>query len=150
MDQINKNKIPKIIVIILAIGVALLVLIQLIPYGRNHTNPAVVREPNWDSAQTRDLAKRACFDCHSNETTWPWYSNIAPVSWLIQKDVNEGRDRLNFSEWQNSFFNEPGELQANIAEGEMPPGLFLLIHPSARLSAAEKQQLIDGLNATLK
>ena len=62
--------------------VGLFVLIQLAPFGRNHTNPPVVQEPSWDSAETRALAKRACFDCHSNETVWPWYSNIAPVSWL--------------------------------------------------------------------
>ena len=59
--------------------VALALLIQLVPYGRAHTNPPVVAEPNWDSPQTRELAVRACFDCHSNETTWPWYSNIAPI-----------------------------------------------------------------------
>ena len=60
---------------------------QLIPFGRSHTNPVVVKEPTWDSPTTRDLAKRACFDCHSNETVWPWYTNIAPVSWLTQRDV---------------------------------------------------------------
>jgi len=75
------------------------VLIQLIPFGRQHTNPPVVREPAWDSPQTRALAKRACFNCHSNETTWPWYSSVAPVSWLTQRDVNGGRSHLNFSEW---------------------------------------------------
>ena len=79
--------------------VALFVLIQLVPYGRNHANPPVVKEPEWVSPQTRQLAKRACFDCHSNESVWPWYSNIAPVSWLVQNDVDEGRRRLNFSEW---------------------------------------------------
>ncbi len=77
-------------------------LLQLVPYGRNHTNPPVAAEPAWASAQTRALAVRACFDCHSNETTWPWYSNVAPVSWLIQRDVDEGRRRLNFSEWNTT------------------------------------------------
>ena len=66
---------------LLAIG-GLFVLIQLVRFGRNHTNPPVAQEPSWDSTETRALAERACFDCHSNETVWPWYSNIAPVSWL--------------------------------------------------------------------
>ncbi|HEY5650870.1 MAG TPA: heme-binding domain-containing protein, partial [Acidimicrobiia bacterium] len=78
---------------------AVAVAIQLVPYGRNHSNPPVVQEPAWDSQQTRELAVAACFDCHSNETEWPWYSNIAPVSWALQRDVDEGREELNFSEW---------------------------------------------------
>ena len=73
--------------------------IQLIPYGHNHTNPPVVQEPSWNRPETRAIVKRACFDCHSNETVWPWYSNVAPVSWLIYRDVAEGRQHLNFSEW---------------------------------------------------
>src|SRR5690348_18457917 len=83
-------------------AIVLFGLIQLIPYGHNHTNPPVAQEPTWDSPQTRDLAVRACFDCHSNETVWPWYSNIAPLSWLIQHDVDEGRQNLNFSDWNGS------------------------------------------------
>ena len=74
-------------------------LIQAVPYGRSHTNPPVTAEAPWDSARTRELAVRACYDCHSNETTWPWYSNVAPMSWLVQRDVDEGRGVLNFSEW---------------------------------------------------
>ena len=62
-------------------------IIQVVPYGRNHTNPPVEQEPAWDSPQTRSLAERACFVCHSNETTLPWYRNVAPVSWLVLHDV---------------------------------------------------------------
>src|SRR3954449_12180710 len=80
-----------------ALGIG--VVIQLIPYGHSHANPPVLKEPKWDSPQTRALAQRACFDCHSNETTWPWYTHIAPVSWLIARDVIEGRQHLNFSTW---------------------------------------------------
>ena len=76
-----------------------IVLIQFIPFGHSHTNPASAKEPVWNSPQTRELIHRACFDCHSNETVWPWYSNVAPVSWLLQRDVNEGRSHLNFTEW---------------------------------------------------
>ncbi|MEZ4770229.1 MAG: heme-binding domain-containing protein [Caldilineales bacterium] len=78
--------------VILAL-VAVFLLIQLVPYGRDHTNPPVVQEPVWDSPQTEALARAACYDCHSNEVVWPWYSNIAPISWLVQRDVDEGRQR---------------------------------------------------------
>ena len=65
---------------LVVIGIVGLVVIQFVPVER--PNPPVLREPNWDSPETRALAQRACFDCHSNETTWPWYSQVAPVSWL--------------------------------------------------------------------
>jgi hypothetical protein len=143
------RRIIKIILIVIAIGIVVFLLIQLIPYGKDHSNPPVVSKPNWDSQQTRDLAKRACFDCHSNETTWPWYSNIAPVSWLVYRDVVEGRRRMNFSDWQNSRIREAGEIASIINEGEMPPFQYLPLHPSARLSPAEKTQLINGLTTTL-
>jgi hypothetical protein len=143
------GKILKIIVIIVLIGIGLFLLIQLIPYGKDYNNPPVVSEPNWDSQQTRELAKRACFDCHSNETLWPWYSKIAPVSWLVARDVYEGRQRLNFSDWQNSYLRDAGEIASVINEGEMPPFQYLPTHPSARLSTAEKTQLINGLESTL-
>ena len=125
------------------------VLIQLVPYGRNHTNPPVVKEPNWDSSQTRDLAQNACFDCHSNETIWPWYSNVAPVSWLTQHDVDEGRRYLNFSEWgRGEEAEEAEEWVEVIREGEMPLPYYLITHPEARLSASQQQELIKGLLAT--
>jgi len=136
--------------------IALALLIQLVPYGRNHTNPPVVAEPNWDSPQTRALAERACFDCHSNQTGWPWYSSIAPFSWLIQHDVDEGRQRLNFSEWgvassggENRRERETNEIGGVILEGEMPPAYYIPLHPASSLTQAEKQALADGLTATL-
>ncbi len=119
--------------------------IQLIPYGRDHTNPPVVAEPQWSSPQTRDLAVRACYDCHSNQTVWPWYTNVAPFSWLIQSDVNRGRRRLNFSDWTG---RGGGEMARTVGRGSMPPWYYVLIHPSANLSPAETQALIQGLNAT--
>lgn len=132
----------------LLIFVGVLVLIQLVPYGRDHKNPLVQQEPNWDSPRTRELAVGACFDCHTNETEWPWYSNVAPFSWLIQRDVDEGRQRLNFSEWGRGrqAVREIGEV---VREGEMPPWQFRLMHSSSRLSAQEKDELINGLAATL-
>jgi len=133
----------------LVLGVILMFgLIQLIPYGRNHTNPPIVQEPNWNSPETRALAVRACFDCHSNQTVWPWYSNIAPVSWLTQHDVDEGRQHLNFSDI--SAMRERAErIGRTVLEGEMPPLQYYPTHPEARLTAAEKQTLASGLDLTI-
>jgi hypothetical protein len=129
------------IVIVVGFG-----LIQVVPYGRDHANPPVVQEPDWDSPQTRGLAVRACFDCHSNETTWPWYSNIAPVSWLVQRDVDQGRRRFNLSDWGQRSWDGDRMAEA-VSEGEMPPWFYLPLHPQARLSDGEKQALIQGLAA---
>lgn len=122
------------------------VLIQFISYGHDHTNPAVaVVEPQWDSQQTRDLAVRACFDCHSNQTMWPWYSNIAPVSWLIQRDVQQGRAALNFSQWGSSR-RGTGDSGEQIQRGTMPQWYYVMLHPTASLSEVERQALLQGLN----
>lgn len=129
--------------ILLAIFV-LIILIQFVPYGRNHTNPQVVAEPQWDSGKTRRLVKRACFDCHSNETVWPWYSHVAPVSWLIQRDVEEARSKLNFSEW-NRREQEADEAAKMVRNGEMPLWFYLPLHPEAKMSAADKDTLIRKL-----
>jgi hypothetical protein len=144
----KEQKLKRIIIIILAVLVGAFLLIQLIPYGHQHTNPPVVQEPNWDSAQTRELAQRACFDCHSNEVVWPWYSNIAPVSWLVQRDVEEGQQHLNFSDW--GLVREPYEIPEAIQEGYMPPSQYLIMHPDARLTQAEKAALVSGLQATIR
>ncbi|MCL4394793.1 MAG: heme-binding domain-containing protein [Chloroflexi bacterium] len=126
-------------------GRLVFVAIQFIPYGRDHTNPPVQSEPNWGSPQTRALAVRACFDCHSNQSVWPWYSNIAPISWLIQRDVDQGRRRLNFSEWNG--FGETRDVTRVVQRGEMPQWYYVLIHPQANLSPSEKVSLVEGLGS---
>jgi hypothetical protein len=124
--------------------IALAIAIQFIPYGRDHVNPPVVAEPQWDSPRTRALAQRACFDCHSNNTVWPAYARIAPASWLMQNDVDQGRAHLNFSEW-----NRPQEHAADapteVREQRMPPAIYLPLHAPARLSDAEREELAAGL-----
>ena len=122
--------------------------LQLAPFGRDHSNPTVMQEPRWDSPQTRALAKRACYNCHSNETVWPWYSNIAPVSWLTQRDVNQGRAHLNFSEW-NDPMNQPDDVIEEIQAGNMPPWFYLPMHPEAKLTKAERTALVQGLRKSL-
>jgi hypothetical protein len=125
-------------------------LIQLVPLPGRGNNPPVTSEPPWDSPQTRALAKRACFDCHSNESRWPLYAYVAPVSWLIYNDVMGGRSRMNFSEWNRGFQPSIGEIVGELQEGGMPPAIYLPMHPNAQLTAAEKQQLITGLTNSLK
>jgi Haem-binding domain len=147
--RIYMKKAGRIILILLGAALVLFILIQLIPFGRNHINPPVIGEPNWDSSATRELAKRACFDCHSNETVWPWYSNIAPVSWLVYADVAEGRNRMNFSEWNSNFHPDVNELVGVIQESEMPPFQYLILHPNANLSATDRQALISGLQKSI-
>jgi len=117
--------------------------------GRDHHNPPVVKEPGWDTQQTRNLARRACFDCHSNETRWPWYSHVAPTSWLVQRDVDEGREKLNFSEWQREQ-EEADEAAEVVTEGEMPPWFYLPLHSDARLTPAETPDLASGLRASVE
>jgi hypothetical protein len=134
--------------IMVVVGVVVLLQLFSIPTLQQQTNPPVVQEPAWDSPQTRQLAQRACFDCHSNETQWPWYSKVAPVSWLITRDTIEGREHVNFSDW-GRYSEEAEEFAEVIREGEMPLPIYLPLHPEARLSAAEQQQLIDGLVATV-
>lgn len=133
------------------VGGSLLVLLfamQLVPYGREHTNPPVLAEPAWDRPETRALFMRACADCHSNQTVWPWYSNIAPASWLIARDVVEGREQFNISVWGSQQRNEGDDAAEQVQEGEMPPWFYLPLHAEAQFTPAEREQLIAGLSAT--
>lgn len=132
-----------------AAGLALLLLlIQIVPYGRDHTNPPVAQEVEWDSASTKALVEAACYDCHSNETAWPWYSNIAPISWQIRSDVERGREALNFSDAANPD-NEFDDVVEVVQEGEMPPLRYELAHPGARLDDSQVHRLIEGLISSL-
>ncbi len=139
---------------IIAIPIVLCVAIQLVPVWLLQRNPPVAAEPPWDSPQTRALAKQACFDCHSNETVWPAYSRVAPVSWLVTLDTIRGRRHLNFSEWGAGGRGERGEGTREISEvindGSMPPASYIMMHPSANLSDAQKSQLVQGLQASLR
>jgi hypothetical protein len=141
--------IKKLAWMFLAGVVVIFVLIQLIPYGHSHTNPPVVSEPHWSSPEARALVKENCFQCHSNETNWTWYSTIAPGSWLIAHDVSDGRKRFNFSDWQRKP-EELDEMVETIQSGEMPPVQYWLFHPGARMSAQEKQALIGALESSIQ
>ena len=149
-------------VITLIVALVVIVVLVSIPVWLLQRNPPVVQEPPWDSPQTRALAVRACYDCHSNQTVWPWYDRIPPASWLAVFDTIRGRGHLNFSTWgvpQTGLLGGEGEggggegrggLAHVIQNGSMPPSNYLLLHPEARLTDAEKQQLTQGLQASLK
>ena len=131
------------------VAVVLFGLIQVIPFGRMPSNPPVTGEPAWDSPQTRALAVRACYDCHSNETERPWYSNVAPISWAMSDHVTSGRSKLNFSEFD--IPQDDADQSADVTEdGGMPPGYYTRfgLHSTADLSEAEVAQLVAGLRAT--
>ena len=127
--------------------VAVFGLIQLIP--NRVTNPLARHEPPWNSPQTLALAKAACFDCHSNQTRSYWYEKIAPVSWWIKNHVDEGRAKLNFDEWQPG--RGGGRGARTVLRGSMPPSYYtwLGLHSNAKLTPRQKQQLAEGLQATL-
>jgi hypothetical protein len=109
---------------------------QLIPVKR--TNPPVVRDFEGPP-EVAAILRRSCYDCHSNEVRWPWYGYVAPVSWLIAHDVEEGRQELNFSEWDlvRTSRHLLGEIYEESAEGEMPLPIYTLMHPSAKLSGED-------------
>lgn len=124
--------------------VVILLIIQLVPVEKS--NPTVTNEPQWDSPETLALVERACFDCHSNETEWPWYADVGPMRILVRNHVNEGRETLNFSEYTGDV--ELDELIEVVQDGEMPTWDYVLMHPNASLSEDEKAQLIAGFKAT--
>jgi hypothetical protein len=135
----------KILLWVIGIAVVVFIAIQFVPYGRSsHSNPPAANPFQWTDPQAEAIAKESCYDCHSNETKWWWATNIAPFSWLVQRDVDEGRSRLNFSDWNNM---PAAAIQEIVNEGEMPPFQYTLIHPGAKLTDAEKQTLVQGYEA---
>lgn len=132
---------------IVALAVVVLILIQFVPMP-NHQNPQVTGTPQWDSPRTEALFKRACANCHSNETVWPWYSSIAPLSWIINLDVKVGRSKFNISEWGRPGKNDGDEAAGELRKDKMPPWFYMPAHPEAKLTAAEKDELVKGLAAT--
>lgn len=126
-----------------AAALAVVLAIQLVPVDRS--DPPVRRTLEAPDDVERVL-RRSCFDCHSNETDWPWYSRVAPASWLVAYDVREAREDMNFSEWPSDP-DEAADLVEEIGEqvesGAMPLDRYLWLHPGARLSEEERQLLID-------
>lgn len=128
------------------VGLALFLGIQLVPYGWRHTNPPVVADAPWPDAESERVARSSCYSCHSNETDWPVYSYVAPMSWLVRNDVERGRDKLNFSTWDRDR-GEADDASETILDGTMPPNRYTLLHRDASLSEAEIDTLVAALDA---
>lgn len=125
----------------IALGaVAVLALAQLVQCQR--TNPPVTGEVDAPPA-VKEVLCRSCYDCHSNETRWPWYAHVAPISWLLHRDVVEGRRHLNFSEWDKLAPDKRARRKngcwRQVQEGDMPLWFYLPLHPPAKLSDADKE-----------
>ncbi|MDQ7042126.1 MAG: heme-binding domain-containing protein [Sulfurimonas sp.] len=131
----------KFLIVMVLIALA----IQFVPYGKEHQNPPVLAQPEWDSPKTKEIFTRACADCHSNETKWPFYSKIAPISWLVQYDVDEGREHFNVSMWGIQKKNDGDEAKEEFEEGEMPPWFYVIAHPEAKLTPLESEIFMKGL-----
>jgi hypothetical protein len=129
--------------------VAVFALIQAVPYGRSHTNGPITGEPKWSSPETRELMVRACFGCHSNEVKYPSYANVAPISWAVQNHVDEGRSKVNYSEFTTNSEGADDTIEV-IQNGFMPPSYYTAFgrHPEAKLTTTEMNTLIAGLKAT--
>ncbi|HEY1435246.1 MAG TPA: heme-binding domain-containing protein [Thermoanaerobaculia bacterium] len=127
------------------IGLGLVFLVaQLVPVDR--ANPPVQGEVAAPPA-VRAILRRACYDCHSNEVVWPWYGRVAPVSWLLERDVREGRKEVNFSIFgqyaEKRRHRKWIEIPEQIEKAEMPPWFYTAVHPKARLSEADRAALVQ-------
>lgn len=130
--------------------VAVIIIIQLIPSGRpevidKNPNDLIVNNHLPDSIS--NLLKSACYDCHSNETVYPWYAYVAPVSWLVSRDTRMGREHLNFSEWESyskmDKAKQLGDIAEEVEDGAMPMPIFILMHPEAKLTLKQRQSIVD-------
>lgn len=138
----------KVLKYALMVLVILLVGVQFVRPARTNppaTNPYPIADP-----QVESILRRSCFDCHSNETKWPWYSEVAPMSWQIADHVKEGREHMNFSDWNEAKAEKRfGEICEEIREGKMPIPGYEMLHPEAKLSSADMDALCTWSGARL-
>ncbi|HEX5398878.1 MAG TPA: heme-binding domain-containing protein [Verrucomicrobiae bacterium] len=137
--------------------VAVFVMMQF--FNPSRVNPPA--PPGGDIAATNPpppqimaMLHAACYDCHSDETVWPWYSHVAPVSWLIASDVNGGRRHVNFSEWPHDHPDWAARRLSDVSDelyyNEMPPVQYKLMHPASRLTGAQRKELENWADSTAK
>jgi len=138
---------------ILAAAVGVLAAAQMVRFPR--VNPPVPAGALAAPPAVEHALRQACYDCHSNETRWPWYSAIAPVSWVIHHDVDEGRRRLNFSSWSD-YADDPGteahkleEIARFVTTGDMAPWYYRWLHPDAHLGADERDAVVGWTERTI-
>jgi hypothetical protein len=125
-------------------ALAMFVAIQLVPYGWSHPNPPVTANAPWPGPEAEAIARRSCYDCHSNETEWPLYAYVAPMSWLVRSDVERGRDALNLSTWDTGE-GKVEDVIERVSEGSMPPDRYTRAHRGTNLSEAEVDALVAAL-----
>ena len=136
------TRLRKLLRVLGALLLAAFIAIQFKPVER--TNPPV--EGDIDAPpEVAAILHRSCYDCHSHETRWPWYARVAPASWLLERDVRGGRRKLNFSKWggydARRRANKLEEIVEQTSQGEMPLWFYLPLHPSAKLSEADRAVL---------
>ena len=143
----------------IACGILLFIflIIQLIP--SNRPSDSNVQLPENTQIQNADnevmtILKTSCFDCHSNQTQYRWYAHVAPVSWLIARDVSKGREALNFSEWstynKRKIVRKLGDIKEQIVKDEMPMRIYTLMHPDAKLTGSQKKLITDWTDQETK
>ena len=125
------------------VGAVTFVVLQLLPFGAIEDRPTTAEAP-WPTEESRRIAVAACYDCHSNEPALEWFDRIAPGSWVVAGHVREGREELNFSEWDRDH-NEADDAAETIEDGEMPLAEYTWLHPAARLTEDERRILVDAL-----
>lgn len=128
----------------LLVAAVVFLAIQLVPYGWQRPNPPVTQDAPWPSGGARAIAGQSCYACHSNETRWPAYAYVAPMSWLVRRDVERGRHDLNFSTWDRDA-GKADDAAESVLEGEMPPRRYWFAHPQARLTDEEARVLVEAL-----
>ena len=140
----------RVLKIMLIVGIILFAGMQLIRPAR--TNPPVDESQTifvrtQMTPQVAAILNRSCNDCHSNKTIWPWYANVAPISWWLTNHVNEGRRNLDYSEWAKSAADRQDrklrQMCDEVTDGNMPLSSYLPMHPKARLSEEDKKTLCD-------
>jgi hypothetical protein len=151
MLRISTDKLTdaRFLLVLSASILVMLPVIQAVPYDRSHSNPPITGEPQWSSPRTRELMVRACFGCHSNEVEYPSYASVAPISWVVEAHVAEGREKVNYSEFDRRQRGADETIEV-IEEGSMPPSYYTRFgrHPEAKLTSAELRELLNGLRAT--
>jgi len=139
-------------------GLALvLLIIQLIPYGlppaENETSGDIIQS-GLVGQEVAPLLKTSCYNCHSNETTYPWYAHVAPASWWIAYDVKKGREELNFSKWReydsNRMVSKLDDIATEVGEGHMPKPIYTLMHSSAKLSEEQRALIVAWTETTME
>lgn len=148
----RKGIVKKVLIVLLAV----FVIMQF--FGIDKTNPKIEKAKDLIAmtnppAEIETMLRTACYDCHSHESTYPWYSNIAPVSWFLEDHIEEGREHLNFSKWgdysEDKANHKLHECEEEVEEGEMPLDSYTWIHGDADLSDAQRKKLATWFKSTM-